>query len=87
MKTQQSKTFGCSKSSSKREVYSDKRLPQETQKISNIALRLKKEEQTKSKVSRRKDIKIRAGKWNRDEENKGKLSTKIKAGSLKSCNW
>ena len=35
MKTQWSKSMGCSKSSSKREVYSDTRLPQETREISN----------------------------------------------------
>ena len=58
--------MGCSKSSSKREVYSNTILPQETRKISNknLTLHLKeleKEEQTKSKVSRRKEIiKIRA---------------------------
>ena len=55
----------CSKSSSKREVYSYKSLPQETRKISNnltLHLReLEKEEQTKPKISRRKEIiKIRA---------------------------
>ena len=55
----------CSKSSSKREVYSYTSLPQETRKISNnLTLHLKeleKEEQTKPKVSRRKEIiKIRA---------------------------
>ena len=60
------KSMGCSKSSSKREVYSNTILPQETRKISNknLTLHLKeleKEEQTKSKVSRRKEIiKIRA---------------------------
>ena len=57
--------MGLSKSSSKREVYSNTILPQETRKISNnLTLRLKqleKEEQTKPKVSRRKEIiKIRA---------------------------
>ena len=57
--------MGCSKSSSKREVYSYTSLPQETRKISNnLSLHLKeleKEEQTKCKVSRRKEIiKIRA---------------------------
>ena len=58
--------MGCSKSSSKREVYSNTILTQETRKISNkqSTLHLKqleKEEQTKSKVSRRKEsIKIRA---------------------------
>ena len=65
MKTRQSKTYGCSKSSSKREVYSNRSLPQETRKISNnLILHLKelqKEEQTKPEVSRRKEIiKIRA---------------------------
>ena len=56
----------CCKSSSKREVYSNKNLPQETRKshINNLTFHLKeleKEEQTKSKVSRRKEIiKIRA---------------------------
>ena len=57
--------MACSRSGSKREVYSNKILPQETRKISKyLTLHLKqleKEEQTKSKVSRRKEIiKIRA---------------------------
>ena len=57
--------MGCNKSSSKREVYSNTNLPQETRKISNkLTLHLKeveKEESTKHKVSRRKEIiKIRA---------------------------
>ena len=58
--------MGCSKSSSKREVYSNTSLPQKQQKspINNLTLYLKqleKEEQTKPKVSRRKEtIKIRA---------------------------
>ena len=65
MKTRLPKPMGCSKSSSKREVYSYTSLPQETRKISNnLSLHLKeleKEEQTKSKVSKRKKIiKIRA---------------------------
>ena len=55
----------CSKSSSQREVYSYTSLPQETRKVSNnLTLHLKeleKEEQTKPKFSRRKEIiKIRA---------------------------
>ena len=58
--------MGCGKSSSKGEVYSNTSLPQETREISNnLTLHLKaleKEEQTKPKVSRRKEIiKIRAG--------------------------
>ena len=35
MKTRQLKPMGCSKSSSKREVYSNTILPQETRKASN----------------------------------------------------
>ena len=50
----------CSKTNSKREVYSDTSLPQEIRKISNnLTLHLKqleKEEQTKPKVSRSKEI-------------------------------
>ena len=51
----------CSQSSSKREVYNNIILPQETRKISNKQLNLtpkgiEKEEQTKLKVSRRKEI-------------------------------
>ena len=53
--------MGCSKNSSNREVYSNTSLPQETRKsqINNLTLHLKeleKEEQTKPKVSRRKEI-------------------------------
>ena len=66
MKTRNPKPMGHSKSSSKREVYSNSISPQETRKISNKQsnLHLKqldKEEQRKPKVSRRKEIiKIRA---------------------------
>ena len=66
MKAQKSKTYGMPKSISKREVYSNTILPQETKisQISNLSLHLKqleKEEQTKLKVSRREEIiKIRA---------------------------
>ena len=58
--------MGCSKSSSKREVYSNTILPQETRKsqINNQTLQLKQletGEQTKPKIGRRKEIiKIRA---------------------------
>ena len=56
--------MGCSKSSSKREVYSNPILPQETSQINNLNLHLKeleKVEQTKPKISRRTEIiKIRA---------------------------
>ena len=65
MKTRSSKTYGRSKSSSKMEVYTNTILPQKTRNISNnLTLHLKqlqKKEQTKPKVSRRKElIKIRA---------------------------
>ena len=57
--------MGCSKSSSKREVYSYTSLHQETRKISNKQSKLTpegtRERRTKPKVSRRKEIiKIRA---------------------------
>ena len=53
--------MGCSKSSFKKEVYSYKSLPQETRKISSkqsnlTPKELEKEEQTKPKFSRRKEI-------------------------------
>ena len=53
------KSMGCNKSISKGEVHSDTGLPQETRKVSNKQPNLKeleKEEQTKPKVSRRKEI-------------------------------
>ena len=59
--------MGCSKSSSKREVYSYTSLPKETRKISskqsNLTPKGTRERRTnKPKVSRRKEIiKIRAG--------------------------
>ena len=56
--------MGCSKSSSKREVYINTILPQETSQINNLTLQLKqleKEQQKTPKVSRRKEIiKIRS---------------------------
>ena len=52
--------MGCSKSSSKREAYSNTILPQETRNISNNLTshlnQLEKEEQKNPKVSRRKEI-------------------------------
>ena len=77
--------MGCSKSSSKREVYSYTSLPQETRKNSNnLTLHLKelkKEEQAKRKVSIRKEIiKIRA------EINEIETKKKIaKINKTKSC--
>ena len=77
--------MGCHKSSSKREVYSNTSLSQETRKISNNPIlhlkELKKEEQTKPKVSRRKEIiKIRA---ERNERETKKTIAKI--NKTKTC--
>ena len=61
--------MGCSKISSKKEVYSNTGLPQETRKISNPLhpKEREKEEQMKPKVSRCKTrIKIRVKINNRD---------------------
>ena len=65
MKHGNPKPMGHSKSSSKRGVYSSTALPQEIKFQNNLTLHLKllEKEQTKSKVSRRKEIiKIRAEK-------------------------
>ena len=61
MKTQWSKPIGWSKSSSKREVYSNTSPSQETGNISYrqshlTPKQLEKKEQMKSKMSRRKEI-------------------------------
>ena len=51
--------MGCSKSNSKREVYGNTVFPQEQSQINNITLHQKqpeKEEQTKPKIRRRKEI-------------------------------
>jgi len=53
--------MGCRKSSCKGEVYSNKTLHQETRKVPNQHLKELEKEQTKPKISRRKEIiKIRA---------------------------
>ena len=69
----------CSKMSSKREIYSNTILPQETRKISNKQTNLTpkgtRERKTKPKVSRRKEIKIRA---ERNEIQAKKIIEKIK---------
>ena len=60
MRTQPYKIYGMQQNSSKREVHSDMGLPQEIRKISNnLTYHLKEleKEQTKPKVSRRKEIK------------------------------
>ena len=82
--------MGCSKSSSKREVYSNTSLPQETRKsqINNLTLHLKqlqKEEQRKTpKVSRRKElIKIRSEINEKQMKETIAKINKTKAGSLR----
>ena len=77
--------MGCRKSSSKRKVYSNTILPQETRKISNnLTLHLKqleKEEQKNPKVSRRKEIiKIRS-----EINEKEMKETIAKINKTKSC--
>ena len=61
MKHDNSKPIGCNKSSSKREVYTNTILPQETRKhwIDNLTLHLKQleqEQEQQNKISRRKEI-------------------------------
>ena len=79
--------MGWSKSSSKREVYSNISPPQKQEKpqIKNLTLHLKelqKKEQTKHKVGRRKEIiKIRAE--INEMETKKTILIKLKAGSLR----
>ena len=80
------KPMGWSKSSSKREVYSNTILPQETRKISNkqptLTPKAIRERRTKNpKVSRSKDIiKIRS---EINEKEMKERSIKLKAGSLR----
>ena len=81
--------MGLSKSHSKMKVYSDTSLHLETWKISNIQPNLtskgtRKEEQTKPKNSRRKEIiKIRAEINEMNIKKKIKNINKQRAGSLK----
>ena len=79
MKTQRPKPMGCSKSSSKREVYSNTILPQETRNITNkqpnltpkaISERRTKKPQSQQKERNHKD-QIR-NKWKGNEGNDSK---------------
>ena len=80
------KPVGWSKSSFKREVYSNTTLSQEIRKTSNKQpnhIQLEKEEKTKPQVSRRKEIiKIRV-EINETETKQLQRSMKWKMGSLK----
>ena len=79
--------MGCNKSSSKREIYSNTIKKQEKSQINNLTLHLKeleKEEQTKPKVSRRKEIiKIRAEIKEKEMKETEQRSIKVKAVSLR----
>ena len=86
-KQNNSKSMRCSKTSSKRKVYSNRSLPQETRKISNnLTLYLKeleKEKQMKLKVIRIKEILKNREEINKRDyfyytENKGKWMNEIK---------
>ena len=81
--------MGCSKSSSKREVYSNKILPQETRNIlnkqPNLISNTIRERRTKTpKVSRRKEIIKNRSEINEKEmkETVAKINT-TKTGSLR----
>ena len=72
----------CSKSSSKRKIYSNTILPQDTRKIPNNQSNLtprqrqleKQGQKIKFKVNRKKKLKIRGrDKWNTDEGNSIKV--------------
>ena len=77
----------CSKMSSKREIYSNTILPQETRKISNKQTNLTpkgtRERKTKPKVSRRKEIIKNRAEINEIETKQWQRSIKLKAGSLR----
>ena len=83
------KPMGFSKSSTKGEVQSNTRLPQETgeKSINNLTLHLKqleKEETKHPRVSRRKEIiKIRAEINERETKETIAKTAKLKAGSLR----
>ena len=73
------KPMGCSKSNSKRRVYSNTILPQETRKsLGNLTLYLKQleKEEESPKISRRKEI-------IRSEQKQQYRLIKLKAGSLR----
>ena len=79
--------MGCSKSSSRKEVYTNTILPQEISQINNLTLHLKQlenEEQKNPEVSRRKEI-IKIESEINEKEMKEMIAkiNKLKAGSLR----
>ena len=80
--------MGCSKSSSKREVYSNTILPQETRNTSNkqpnLTPKAIRERTKKPKVSRRKEIvNIRSEIKEKEMKETEQRSIKVKAVSLR----
>ena len=76
MKHNNPKPMGCSKSISKREVYSDTSLPQETRKISNKQPKLTPKatrERTKKPQSQQKER-------NNKDQRENKIETKNRKG-------
>ena len=74
-KTQRSKTYGTQQNISKKNVYSDTSLPQETKISNNLILHLKqleKEKQNPKLVKRKKSKGQSGNKRNRAKENNGK---------------
>ena len=72
--------MGCRKSSCKGEVYSNKTLHQETRKVPNQHLKELEKEQTKPKISRRKEIiKIRAEINKRETKKTAAMNNKTKS--------
>ena len=83
--------MGCSKNSSKKELYTNIILPQKTRKISNNNLilhlkLLKKEEQTKPKVTSRKEILKIKPEINEIKTQQQRRTMEQKTGSLKRKN-
>ena len=83
--------MGCSKNSSKKELYTNIILPEKTRKISNNNLilhlkLLKKEEQTKPKVTSRKEILKIKSEINEIKTQQQRRTMKQKTGSLKRKN-
>lgn len=83
IKIQQSRIYGIQQKQFKREVYSDRNLPQETKISNNLALHPKEleKEQSKLKASRRgKEIKDQSRNKDRLQQTR---PMKLTAGSLK----
>ena len=89
MKTQRTKPMGCSKSSSKREVYSNTILPQEIRNISNkqpnFTPKATRERRTKKTLSQQKERNHKDQIRNNEKilRKQQQRPIKLKAGSLR----